>query len=83
MDRFSELIQPGDVFARRYGSRTQVHVFLFNPNSSKRNYMRLDAGSKDSTWVNYRGDYERNGWIYVGTIPRSYLNELERNWTLR
>jgi hypothetical protein len=76
-------IRPGNVFVRRYGSREQIHVYLSRQRSAKRTYMRLSAGSVDSTWANYRYELEKQGWRYVGTIPAVHLNYLERNWTLR
>jgi hypothetical protein len=78
-----ERIEPGDVFVRRFPGRDMIHVIL--PDSqwtAKVPFMRLSGVSCDSTYVRYRDQYGA-GWQYVGTIPVTHLDYLQRNWTLR
>lgn len=79
-DQF-DVIQPGDVFVKRWGKRELVHVMLTpSPRSSKQPYMILSSGGTDSTNCRRRSRYgntmSKVRWHYIGTIPPFYLTEL-------
>jgi len=86
-DQFDK-IQPGDVFLKRWGDDYRCHIMLPRvPRSAKQPYMSLPSGNRDSTWNRNRSSYgnttTKRRWVYVGTMPTNYLNQLVLNGTLR
>lgn len=68
-----EHILPGDVFAKQWGKRQIVLIFLPpRPNSAKTPYIRV-GGREESTWVTTRDGMEtqntRLGYEYIGRMP--------------
>jgi hypothetical protein len=84
------LIQPGDIFVRRYPNREAIHMYLERGlGSGKQPYIVLTGITTDSTWVTTREGVERrprrqgSNWRYVGTVPQGYILELIERRTFR